>query len=218
MFQTTKYAVIPAMLGASLFLAACHRIDDPPTPLAPQGLAALGAESQPQVAPPAAIVKVVEAEPIVVRAKAHEPIVTASDVVANAETTAAENVSLDLRYDPGDEMTIRGPVLGKRFVKLEGGHTAEVVKLMPGDTLIDVMLGTTDFFFRHNIDIGVADPIMVRGHLVRLERRDMLLAREITWRGTTYTVRDKTGWPAWRAAENSSVATVSARAPWRLWW
>jgi hypothetical protein len=203
MLRLTYTLVAGTMLW---IVGGCHRFDDPPLPETPSGLAAYGVTS----AAPAAASESAPMEPIVVVAQPHSPIITAADVVDDGEL----GVSLDLRYDPGNEITIRGPVLGKRFLRLEGGHTAEIVELMPGENFIDVMLGTSEFFHANNINVGIPDPIMVRGSVVRLEGRDMLLARELTWRGTTYQVRDERGWPLWRTSERQVAASANTPA----WW
>jgi hypothetical protein len=109
---------------------------------------------------------------------------------------------LDLPYDPRSEMTIRDVVLGKRHVKLADGHTGVVVTLQPGGEYIDALVGTTRFLADHEIDVGIADPLMVSGALVRLKNRPMLLAREVVWRGKTLRLRDDDGSPLWSSNYN----------------
>jgi hypothetical protein len=128
------------------------------------------------------------------RVAVQRPIVTAEQQVEAAE----ELRTLDFRYDPENEITIRGSVLGKRYINLEGDHTAEVVRLQPGGDFIDVMIGTTKHLFRHDVDVGITDQILVTGSLVDVNGRRMLLARELLWSDRELVLREKDGWPLWR--------------------
>lgn len=128
------------------------------------------------------------------RVAAQRPIVSAEQQVEAAK----ELRTLDFRYDPENEITIRGPVLGKRYVNLEGDHTGEVVRLQPGGDFIDVMIGTTKHLFRHDVDVGITDHILVTGSLVNVNGRRMLLARELLWSDHELVLREKDGWPLWR--------------------
>ena len=109
---------------------------------------------------------------------------------------------LDLKYDPRSEMTVRDVVLGKRFVKPADGHTGVVVTLQPGGDYIDALVGTTQFLTDHGMDIGIADPLMVTGAVVRLENRPVLLAREVVSRGQTLRLREEDGRPLWSSNYN----------------
>jgi hypothetical protein len=214
-----NFAVVLALLSSAFVLPACHRLDDPPAPLAPRGLSVLGFEEQ--HASPREIV--VESAPIIVKADPHGAIVTAADVVELHESPAAEELSLDLRYDPANETTLRGPVVGKRFVKLDDGYTAEVATVMVGDTQVDAMLATTEFSFHNNIDVGITDRVLMRGHMVKFEGRDMMLVRELTYRGNKIELRNEKGWPVWREGETApnAISGLSAvKGPTRtsLWW
>ena len=120
-------------------------------------------------------------------AAADGPVITADDVLG---PTGVNTV--------GEELTLRGPVLGKKYVDLEGEHTGIVVELQPGGDFIDVLIGTTRHNEDHGIDVGIADRIVVTGHVVELaDGSRMLLARELNWRDETYQLRDENGKPLW---------------------
>lgn len=127
------------------------------------------------------------------------PIITAASGQADR---------LDLRYDRSTEMTIRGPVLGKKFIRLDEDSTAEIVELQPGGDFIDVMLGTTKFMYHHDIELGIADQIMVTGSRITVNDRPMLLAREVTFGSSVYRLRYEDGWPRWVERPDSDADDV----------
>ena len=198
------------MLAAGvLMLSACQRIDDPQIPESSR-LRVLGVPTHRPVALPAAPVVVVEQEPVVVTASENGPIVTASQTV--------NSPVIDATYDPANEITVRGPVLGKHYVKLADGTTAEVVELMPDENFMDVMLAPTAYSFQHGINVGITDQIMATGTVVRIGDRRMLLARELGWHKTVYTLREADGTPVWHANQvNAAGLTTSAKPVWRFW-
>jgi hypothetical protein len=101
------------------------------------------------------------------------------------------------RYDRNDEVTLRGPVLGKHFKKLPGDHTGVVVELQPGGNFIDVLIGTTESHIQSDVHVEMTDPIVVKGVIIDLPGRDLLLARELLWRDRALLLRDSDGWPLW---------------------
>ncbi len=103
MSTSTQLALVLALLAVGFAVPACHRFDDPPEPLAPQGLSVFGLGRE-QAAPPEIVV---ESPPIIVKAEADGAIVTAADVIRQRASTgnaaAVEHSRLDLRYDSADK-------------------------------------------------------------------------------------------------------------------
>lgn len=146
------------------------------------------------------------AQPVVAKGEADgeaanaEQVTTADMVFAEDQQSDAER-QREL-FAPRNRMTIRGAVLGKRYVKLGDGHTGVIVELQPGGDFVDVLIGTTRFNEHHDINVGIADRIMVTGPMVvvdsqQLESRRLLLANEIVWRDHTIRLRDDDGVPLW---------------------
>lgn len=153
---------------------------------------------------------VVEQNPVVVTASEDGPIVTAAQTVTSPV--------IDAKYDPANEITVRGPVLGKHYVKLADGTTAEVVELMPDENFMDILLAPTAYSFQQGINVGITDRIMATGTVVRVGDRRMLLARELGWHRTTYTLRDADGTPVWQGNPVNPVGlTTSSKPAWRFW-
>lgn len=117
------------------------------------------------------------------------PIVTA----ANLDTA-----DLDLRYNPATEMTIRDVVLGKRYVRLDADHTGVIVRLQPGATFIDVLVGTTKSLFAADVDLDITDKLMVTGSRIVVNGRPMILAKTLFLRDREIQLRDKDNYPLWR--------------------
>ena len=102
--------------------------------------------------------------------------------------------------DGANEITIRGAVLGKQHVRLEDGHTGIIVELQPGGDFIDVLIGTTRFNEAHDVNVGIADRIMVSGPIVNVDVTEsgrLMLARELVWKDRTIKLRDEDGKPLW---------------------
>ena len=128
------------------------------------------------------------------RVVVQRPVITPEDEVE----AKLEARTLDIRYDPENEITLRGAVTGKRFISLEGDHTAELVRIQPGGDFVEVLIGTTKFLFREDVDVGITDQILVTGSLTELDGRRVLLARELLWSDRELILRDDDGWPLWR--------------------
>lgn len=118
---------------------------------------------------------------------------------AGIETAAAKAKADDdlLAYNADNEITIRGPILGKRYVRLPGEHTGVVVELQPGGDFIDVLMGTTRFNEEQGLNAGIPDRIVVTGSIAVLNGRRTLLARTVEWGDRTFELRDKSGRPLW---------------------
>jgi hypothetical protein len=113
--NTTNFAMIAALAAlCALSIAACDRLDDPPLPQTSGGLAALGA------APTASRALLAEPDPIIMRPD-DDSVTTASQFFHEHGGEAEIQLS-QLSYDPTDEIAVRGPVLGKRFVSLAEGQ------------------------------------------------------------------------------------------------
>jgi hypothetical protein len=156
-------------------------VRQPAAPVAvPANVVAPQAAVPPETAPAAAAPPVAVAEP-------------------NAIVTAASPAGdLDLRYDPSTEITIRDVVLGKHYVKLDDDHTGVVVRLQPGGNFIDVLVGTTQFLFKDDVDIEIAMPLMVTGSRIMVNGKPMLLAKTLFLRNREIRLRDDDNYPLWR--------------------
>ena len=115
-------------------------------------------------------------------------------------TREAAEAALNNETDESNEITIRGAVLGKQHVRLEGGHTGVIVELQPGGDFIDVLIGTTRFNESHDVDVGIADRVMVSGPIIDTDVTEsgrLMLARELIWNDRTIELRDDDGKPLW---------------------
>ena len=124
-----------------------------------------------------------------------EPVGPDSPIVTAANLDTAD---LDLRYNPATEMTIRDVVLGMRYVRLDDDHTGVIVRLQPGATFIDVLVGTTKSLFAADVDLEITDKLMVTGSRIVVNGRPMILAKTLFLRDREIILRDEDNYPLYR--------------------
>jgi hypothetical protein len=114
---------------------------------------------------------------------------------------AASAVSSDWRdrigdvvgYNVLDERVFEGSVESKPY-------TIEHIVYFPlrtGDSVVQVQVGPKDFIERSNFRIKASDMLTVTGMPVVMNRRDVVLAREIRSTNGLLVVRDPMGLPLW---------------------
>ena len=101
-------------------------------------------------------------------------------------------------YNPSSAMDVDGIVTAVHYVPagqpLEGEHLT--VKNKTGT--FDVYLGPADFLKMLKTNFPVGDEIDVMGSRVKFNNADLILAREVTERTATLTLRDLYGAPVWQ--------------------
>jgi hypothetical protein len=107
-----------------------------------------------------------------------------------------------MMYDVNTETTISGTVEAVDIVSGPGGGgrrsmggTHLVVKTATG--ALDVHLGPSAYLAGKNITFAKGDAVEILGSRVTLNGKPVLLARQITKAGDTWTLRDGSGYPLW---------------------
>jgi hypothetical protein len=101
------------------------------------------------------------------------------------------------KYDPGTETTVKGVIQELKLVPPSGGKPIVYMAMKGNPDPFEVFLCPKKFLD----DIGVAfkadDQIEIIGSKVKQGSADLILAREVTKSGDTFTLRFKDGKPAW---------------------
>jgi DNA/RNA endonuclease YhcR with UshA esterase domain len=102
------------------------------------------------------------------------------------------------RYDPKTEVTVKGTVEAvKDSAGRSGGATGRHLTLKTEDETFDVRLGPTDYWKKNGFELAEGDSIEVTGSKVKMNNKDVLIAREVKKGDKTVTLRNAEGVPAW---------------------
>ena len=135
------------------------------------------------------------------------PVVQPKEFMApSIEKSKAMRDDFTNLYDTGRIISFSGPVLGGRFIDMEGDLTAVMLRVQAGGQMVDVFLGPGAYLNNYDVSPGIANTIYVSGTLVDMEivdrdqyvGRSLMVADTIRFRGTTLKLRHRDGWPIWR--------------------
>jgi hypothetical protein len=125
------------------------------------------------------------------------PLITAALlflVLTAAGTFAADGLQDSVQYDVTAEQVFIGVVHDKPS-EFEGRM---YFTLWTSNGMVAVEIGPKEFVERSGFKLAPRQMVTVVGMPIVISNRDMVLAREITMRGSVFVVRDRTGQPRWR--------------------
>ncbi len=108
------------------------------------------------------------------------------------------------KYNPADEVKIKGVVAEVREVPGQWEGTALVVKTASGNVVVHV--GPTDFLKEMDTSFKQGDAVEVVGAKAPNTTEEEILAREITVGNNSVTLRDDKGVPIWAGWKPVKVA------------
>ena len=108
---------------------------------------------------------------------------------------AAQKKDSEPKYDSATEVTLKGTVQELKQVEAAKGDIHLIVKTDSG--VFEVCLCPQKFLDEVELGFKSGDAVTVVGSKVKMEEREVVLAREITSGNNTLTLRDKKGNPVW---------------------
>ena len=116
-----------------------------------------------------------------------------SVLVCLSATALAQMTGAALRYDPSNEVAIRGTVVEVRSMARPGTpHGTYLVLKTPTDTL-NVHLGPRRWSARGRVSLAAGEPVEVVGCVVSSRGSQIVLAREVRKAGSVLTFRNARG-------------------------
>ena len=100
-------------------------------------------------------------------------------------------------YDPATVVTIAGTVTGENRVDRGMGHKGVHLVLKTAEGEIPVHLGPDFWVDQQSVKIAKGDEITVKGSRITFEGKPAIIAQTVTKGGSTLTLRDASGTPAW---------------------
>ena len=100
-------------------------------------------------------------------------------------------------YDPATEVTMNGTVEAVNQLKGPRGWAGTHLSLKTDTGTIDVHVGPSWFLTQNKVSLDKGDQIEVTGSKVKFDDKDAVIARELKKDGTTITLRNAQGIPAW---------------------
>lgn len=106
-------------------------------------------------------------------------------------------------YDPKSEVTVSGTV--DRVAQQNGYRDSQGTHLFlkTGTDTIEVHVGPSDYVASEHFSFATGDVVEVTGSKVKMQDRDVLLAREIKKEGKTLVLRNAQGVPNWSRGRRS---------------
>jgi len=116
-------------------------------------------------------------------------------LVCLSATAVAQMAGAALRYDPSNEVAIRGTVVEVRSMARPGTpHGTYLVLKTPTDTL-NVHLGPRRGSARRSASLAAGEQVEVVGCVVNSRGSQIVLAREVRKAGSVLTFRSARGFP-----------------------
>lgn len=103
-------------------------------------------------------------------------------------------------YDPAAETTLTGTVESVEQYSgpcCRGYHSGTHVMLKTEAGVTEVAMGPSAFLSKQELSFSKGDEIEVTGSKISSGKEPFVIAREVKKGGKTFTLRDKTGKPAW---------------------
>lgn len=101
------------------------------------------------------------------------------------------------RYDSETEVTVRGVVEEIKEVPGPGRSTGTHLFLKTNETHMEIHVGPSWYLKQQKCVIAKGDQVEVTGSKVKLQEKEVLLARELKKSGNTWTLRNAQGVPLW---------------------
>ena len=113
--------------------------------------------------------------------------------LAMAQNTPAEVP----KYDVAKEVTIKGTVEEIKEVPNPKGQIGIYLMVKSGGEILEVRLCPNSFLKEFEVAFKKGDQLTITGSKVRVDEKDVILAREIEFGNNKIVLRDKQGVPVW---------------------
>jgi hypothetical protein len=126
------------------------------------------------------------------------PLVGLAAIVLLAPLVMAQKTNAEApKYDIAHEVTIKGSVEEIREVPNPAGQIGIYLMVKSGGDAQEVRLCPNSFLKEFEVTFKKGDQLTITGSKVKVDQKDVILAREIEFGNTKITLRDKQGVPVW---------------------
>ncbi len=101
------------------------------------------------------------------------------------------------KYDPTKETKITGTIDEVKDFTAPKGEVGVALMVKTDTTTVEVRLCPNSFLKEFEVTFNKGDKVEITGAKVRIEEKDVILAREIVRGNNTLVLRDKQGAPVW---------------------
>jgi hypothetical protein len=101
------------------------------------------------------------------------------------------------KYDPAKEVKLKGSVEEVKEIPGPKGEVGIELVLKTGSELVEVRLCPNSFLKEFEVTFAKGDQLEITGAKIKLDEKDVVLAREIVRGPETIVLRDKQGAPVW---------------------
>lgn len=101
------------------------------------------------------------------------------------------------KYDVAKEVTIKGTLEEIKEVPNPKGQIGIYLMVKSGGDVLEVRLCPNSFFKEFEVAFNKGDQLTITGSKVRVDEKDVILAREIECGNNKIVLRDKQGVPVW---------------------
>ena len=117
-----------------------------------------------------------------------------------SSASAAKDAKTDPEpvYDPATVVDVKVTVIGIREAPMTEPLDGLHLTVKTDTEAFDIYVGPTDFVKIFGITFAKGDKVQVVGSKVKFDGVDLVLARQVSRRETTFILRDKNGEPFWK--------------------
>lgn len=101
------------------------------------------------------------------------------------------------KYDVAKEVTVKGTVDEVKEVPNPKGQIGIYLMVKSGADTLEVRLCPNSFLKEFEVAFKKGDQLTITGSKVKVDEKDVILAREIEFGNNKITLRDKEGVPVW---------------------
>jgi hypothetical protein len=101
------------------------------------------------------------------------------------------------KYDVANEVTIKGAVEEIKEVPNPKGQIGIYLMMKSGGDILEVRLCPNSFLKEFEVAFKKGDQLTIVGSKVKVEEKDVILAREIEFGNNKIVLRDRQGVPVW---------------------
>jgi hypothetical protein len=126
------------------------------------------------------------------------PLVCLAAMFLLAPLVIAQNTAAEApKYDVAKEVTIKGAVEEIKEVPNPKGQIGIYLMVKSGGDTLEVRLCPNSFLKEFEVAFKKGDQLTITGSKVRVDEKDVILAREIELGNDKVVLRDKQGVPVW---------------------
>jgi DNA/RNA endonuclease YhcR with UshA esterase domain len=118
------------------------------------------------------------------------------DTPAAAATSSASHSAMP-KYDVAKEVTIKGTVEDVKEMTMGKGEAGVHLMVKTGTETIEVRLCPSGYLKDFEVAFSKGQQVEVTGSRVKVDDKEVILAREVVQGNNTVTLRDKQGGPVW---------------------